>query len=49
MARLDRFLEEAPSRWQTRQWADRIAAGFTVATFPSGDKLNALMATSSRD
>ncbi len=42
-ARFDMFLEEAASRWDTGGWADKIAAGFTVAVHPSGDKLNALV------
>ena len=42
-ARFDIFLEEASSRWMTQDWANKIAGGFTVATFPSGDKLSSLM------
>ncbi|PYG33244.1 NAD(P)H dehydrogenase (quinone) [Pelagimonas varians] len=42
-AQFDVFLEEASSRWQDMVWADKMAAGFTVATHPSGDKLSALM------
>ena len=42
-ARFDRFLEEASDRWPDQLWADKIAGGFTVATYPSGDKLNTLM------
>lgn len=42
-ARFDQFLEEASSRWPDQLWADKIAGGFTVATYPSGDKLNTLM------
>ena len=42
-ARYDVFLEEASSRWPAQLWADRIAAGFTVATYPSGDKLSTLV------
>ncbi len=42
-ARFDLFLEEASSRWDTGGWADKIAAGFTVAVHPSGDKLQALV------
>ncbi len=41
-AQFDMFLEEAASRWPGQDWADKIAAGFTVATYPSGDKLSAL-------
>ncbi len=42
-ARYDMFLEEASSRWVKQVWANKIAGGFTVATFPSGDKLSTLM------
>ena len=42
-ARYDMFLEEAAVRWQNQTWANKIAAGFTVATFPSGDKFSTLM------
>lgn len=42
-ARFDAFLEEASSRWPEQLWADKLAGGFTVATYPSGDKLNTLM------
>lgn len=42
-ARYEQFLEEAAERWDELPWADRIAAGFTVATYPSGDKLSTLI------
>ena len=42
-ARFDQFLEEAAGRWADQLWADKIAGGLTVATYPSGDKLNTLM------
>ncbi len=42
-ARFDMFLEEASTRWQYQEWGDKMAAGFTVAVHPSGDKLSALM------
>lgn len=42
-ARFDQFLEEASDRWPDQHWADKLAGGFTVATYPSGDKLNTLM------
>lgn len=42
-ARFDLILEEAASRWDSGQWFDKIAAGFTVAVHPSGDKMNALV------
>lgn len=41
-ARFDMFLEIAASRWDSHGWTDKIAAGFTVATHGSGDKLAAL-------
>lgn len=37
------FLEDASSRYTSQDWGDKIAAGFTVATYPSGDKLSTLM------
>ncbi len=42
-ARYDVFLEEAAERWADQLWADKLAAGFTVATYPSGDKFSTLM------
>ena len=36
------FLEKAGGRWMDQVWADKIAGGFTVATFGSGDKLACL-------
>ncbi|MEL7254896.1 MAG: flavodoxin family protein [Pseudomonadota bacterium] len=42
-ARYDLFLEEASERWPDQTWGDKIAAGFTVATYPSGDKFSTLM------
>ncbi|MEJ6391465.1 flavodoxin family protein [Gymnodinialimonas ulvae] len=42
-ARFDLILEEAANRWDTGRWANKIAAGFTVAVHPSGDKMNALV------
>lgn len=41
-ARFVAFLEEASSRWPEQLWADKVAAGFTVATHGSGDKPIAL-------
>ncbi len=39
------FIEKASSRgtWTGQKWTDKIAAGFTVATYPGGDKLNTLI------
>jgi len=42
-AGFDRFLEAAADRWPDLQWRDKIAGGFTVASYPSGDKLAALV------
>ncbi len=39
----DGFLEEAASRWEDQLWADKIAGGFTVGTYPAGDKLSTLI------
>ena len=36
------FMDESSDRWSDQAWADKIAAGFTVATYPSGDKLTTL-------
>ena len=33
------FMDETSDRWGDQVWADKIAAGFSVATYPSGDKL----------
>lgn len=42
-AGFDQFLEMASDRWPQLDWRDKLAAGFTVATHPSGDKLSALI------
>lgn len=36
------FLEAAADRWPGQRWADKLAAGATVASYPSGDKLMTL-------
>lgn len=36
------FMDDSSDRWSRQDWADRLAAGMTVATFPSGDKLSTL-------
>ncbi|MEP1962237.1 flavodoxin family protein [Tateyamaria sp.] len=41
-ARYGTFLEEAGERWMDQGWQDKLAGGFTVATFGSGDKLATL-------
>ena len=33
------FMDESSSRWEAQVWADKIAGGFTVATYPAGDKM----------
>ncbi len=38
-----KFIETAASRWDTAQWRDKLAGGFTTALHPAGDKLNALI------
>ena len=38
-----RFIEQAALRWDTGQWRDKLAGGFSSAMHPGGDKLNALM------
>ncbi len=37
------FMDATGEIWADQGWADKLAAGFTVATFPGGDKLNTLM------
>ncbi|MGH1354612.1 MAG: flavodoxin family protein [Thalassovita sp.] len=36
------FMDATSEIWEQQRWADKLAAGFTVATFPSGDKLSTL-------
>jgi NAD(P)H dehydrogenase (quinone) len=36
------FLDASLRRWYSRAWSGKVAAGFTVSSTPSGDKLNAL-------
>jgi len=36
------FMDASGDLWEDQLWADKIAAGFTVATYPSGDKLVSL-------
>jgi len=36
------FMDASGDLWEDQLWADKIAAGFTVATYPSGDKLSSL-------
>ena len=37
------FMDATGRIWGEQGWADKLSAGFTVATFPGGDKLNTLM------
>jgi NAD(P)H dehydrogenase (quinone) len=37
------FMDASSDIWERQLWADKLAAGFTVATFPAGDKLSTLM------
>lgn len=37
------FMDTTGDIWAEQRWADKLAAGFTVATFPGGDKLSTLM------
>lgn len=41
-ARFSQFLEQVDTRWEHSLWKDKIAAGFTTAIHPSGDKLATL-------
>jgi len=36
------FMDESSDRWSDQNWRDKLAAGFTVATYASGDKLASL-------
>ncbi len=36
------FLDAGGSRWYNRAWVNKLAAGFTVSSGPSGDKLHTL-------
>lgn len=37
------FIEAAATRWDTGQWRDKLAGGFSTAMHPAGDKMNALI------
>ncbi len=41
-AQMKAFLDATLSRWATRAWAGKLAAGFSVSGTPSGDKLATL-------
>jgi len=36
------FMDAMAPRWYTQRWQDKLAAGFTVSSLHSGDKLNCL-------
>jgi len=36
------FMDQTSDFWAAQTWANKIAAGFTVGTYPSGDKLASL-------
>lgn len=36
------FMDDSSDLWVDQRWANKLAGGFTVATFPSGDKLMSL-------
>jgi len=36
------FADATAGRWFTKAWQDKLAAGFTVSSSPSGDKYNTL-------
>lgn len=43
-ARYAQFLEDASdARWTVQTWQNKLAAGFTIGTYPSGDKLSTLI------
>lgn len=42
-AQFKTFLDATSDIWEAQRWADKLAAGFTVATFPGGDKLATLV------
>jgi NAD(P)H dehydrogenase (quinone) len=37
------FLDAGGSRWYSRGWVNKLAAGFSVSSGPSGDKLHSLL------
>ena len=42
-APLKAFIDETGSRWLSQKWKNKIAGGFTNASYSSGDKLNTLV------
>ena len=43
-AQMKAFLDATLSRWYSRAWTNKLAAGFTISSTPSGDKLQTLTA-----
>jgi multimeric flavodoxin WrbA len=41
-AQFKAFMDESSKAWYTRDWSDKVAAGFTVSGSPSGDKQSTL-------
>ncbi|MCX7887384.1 MAG: NAD(P)H-dependent oxidoreductase, partial [Verrucomicrobiae bacterium] len=41
-AQFKAFADATAERWFARKWVGKLAAGFTVSSGPSGDKLNTL-------
>jgi NAD(P)H dehydrogenase (quinone) len=41
-AQFKAFADATSDRWYRRDWRDKVAAGFTVSSGPSGDKLRTL-------
>jgi NAD(P)H dehydrogenase (quinone) len=39
------FLDGSLHRWYARRWANKVGAGFTVSSTPSGDKSTALLSS----
>ncbi len=42
-AQFKAFMDASSKAWYTRDWQDKIAAGFTTSASQSGDKLNTLI------
>ena len=42
-AQFKAFMDASSSAWYTRDWQDKVAAGFTTSASQSGDKLNTLV------
>jgi NAD(P)H dehydrogenase (quinone) len=42
-AQFKAFMDASSNAWYTRDWKDKVAAGFTTSSSQSGDKLSTLM------